>query len=97
MSFCSIPTCPGGVIVGRRCDTCGQLDPAYVHIRDHGLDLMVPGLNTPKGPGPITLFEEAVKDGLEAYDAIKEPATAARDIAVKGMFAGLRRLFYRRK
>lgn len=97
MAFCSIPTCPGGVISGRRCETCGELDPAYAHQREHGLNLLVPGLNTPKGPGPITAFEEAVKGGLEAYDAIKEPATVARDIAVKGVFAGLRRLLYRRK
>lgn len=46
--------------------------------------------------GPITQFQGALEAGLELYDAAQEPAALARDIAVKGVFAGLRRLFYRR-
>lgn len=51
----------------------------------------------PFGPGPLTEMERVVEAGLELYDATKEPAQMARDIAVKGVFAGLRRLFYRRR
>ena len=46
--------------------------------------------------GPITQFQGVVEAGIELYDAVQEPAQVARDIAVKGVFAGLRRLFYRR-
>mgnify|MGYP001379232112 CR=1 FL=1 len=51
----------------------------------------------PYGPGPLTEMERVVEIGLSAYDASKEPAQAVRDLAVKGLFSGLRRLFYRRR
>lgn len=51
----------------------------------------------PYGPGPLTEMERAVELGIRVYDASKEPVQAARDIAVKGVFASLRRLFYRRR
>lgn len=54
----------------------------------------------PCGPGPcgpVTELERVVELGISAYDATKEPLELARDFAVKGVFAGLRRLFYRRR
>jgi len=86
-------------MVGGVCGQCGLPDSheQYASVMDLNIHPVLRLGAPPRGPGPITAFEEAVKGGLEAYDAIKEPATMARDIAVKGVFAGLRRLLYRRK
>ena len=110
MSWCMRGSeCPkGGDMVEGICNTCGKPDPQYEEA-DLGLDLNIhpvlryapptippigPG---PCGPGPLTEMERAVELGLSVYDATKEPVELARDVAVKGVFAGLRRLFYRRR
>ena len=109
MSWCMRGSeCPkGGDMVNGICTTCGKPDSTaqYEHVMDLNVHPVLryapptlppigPG---PCGPGPVTELERAVELGLSVYDASKEPAQAVRDLAVKGVFAGLRRLFYRRR
>ena len=111
MSWCMRGSeCPGGDMVNGVCETCGLPDSSahYEHVMKVEVHPVLryapptwpPGPPGPCGPGPcgpVTELERVVELGISVYDASKEPAQMARDIAVKGVFAGLRRLFYRRR
>jgi hypothetical protein len=104
MSWCMrITTCPGGDMVGGVCDQCGLPDSHehYATSMDSNVHPVLryeaPPTWPPIGPGPLTEMERVVELGICVYDASKEPAQAVRDLAVKGVFGGLRRLFYRRR
>jgi hypothetical protein len=110
MSWCMRGSeCPeGGDMVNGICETCGLPDShehyskvmaSNVHpvLRYAPPTLPPVGPPGPCGPGPLTEMERVVELGIRVYDATKEPIQLSRDIAVKGVFSGLRRLFYRRR